>query len=152
VPGGATGGRGPRSQGVVPPQAGRPRDKRKQEELIAEIDRLKEQEELTQGGNVQDVYPPLFWPQLPWEKEPEDIYERRKRARHDLTPEEVEKGKREDDDIFVQTKPMKSDDDPEEHRWHGARVLGRGTFGRAGLWVKTDDNNNIIDVSEVVSI
>ncbi len=31
-------------------------------------------------------------------------------------------------------------------QWVGKRPLGKGAFGRAGLWVKVNDNGRIIDV------
>lgn len=35
--------------------------------------------------------------------------------------------------------------DEEEHRWHGVKFLGEGSGGRVGLWVKTNEDNVIID-------
>lgn len=31
--------------------------------------------------------------------------------------------------------------------WKGVRVLGKGSFGVAGLWQKTDCNGTVVDVS-----
>lgn len=47
---------------------------------------------------------------------------------------------------FVKGPTLKSDENEEE--WHGVEFIGQGSFGRVGLWVKTDANDTIIDVSE----
>jgi hypothetical protein len=36
-------------------------------------------------------------------------------------------------------------DEDEEKEWHGVHMLGKGATGRVGLWVKIDENDNIID-------
>ncbi|KAI8943727.1 hypothetical protein NX059_001706 [Plenodomus lindquistii] len=35
--------------------------------------------------------------------------------------------------------------DPADGTWEGARKLGAGAYGKVYLWVKTDDNNNVVD-------
>ena len=35
----------------------------------------------------------------------------------------------------------------DDDRWMGAKFLGAGAFGAAGLWTRVDANNNIIEVS-----
>jgi hypothetical protein len=36
--------------------------------------------------------------------------------------------------------------DADESMWHGIRILGEGSAGRASLWLKLDETNQIIDV------
>jgi hypothetical protein len=38
------------------------------------------------------------------------------------------------------------DHEPDAKRWHGAHFLGHGSNGRAGLWVRVDDAQNIDDM------
>jgi hypothetical protein len=34
----------------------------------------------------------------------------------------------------------------DETNWRGVKFLGAGTYGRAGLWCRIDDNGNIVQV------
>ncbi|KAF2628520.1 hypothetical protein BU25DRAFT_420979 [Macroventuria anomochaeta] len=45
-------------------------------------------------------------------------------------------------DKFFNTKPHMSD---EETHWHGAKFLGFGLLGAAGLWCETDEQSNVVD-------
>jgi len=47
-------------------------------------------------------------------------------------------------DDWLWTVPLENVD---HQRWHGVKLLGRGGYGIAGLWTRTDQTNQIIDVS-----
>ncbi|KAJ8105784.1 hypothetical protein OPT61_g9972 [Boeremia exigua] len=46
-------------------------------------------------------------------------------------------------DRFMDTKPHLSNGD--ESQWHGAKYLGNGSSGAAGLWCRIDEHGNVID-------
>jgi hypothetical protein len=114
---------------VAPPLV---KDKRTKEQLKAEIANLSQNLSQAHGGMGYDNFPFPFMPQPPWEPEPDDIY-----AKSNAGANIVFKGSR----------PMISDDASQEASWHGVHILGEGSYGRAGLWVQTDSDGNIVDVS-----
>jgi hypothetical protein len=80
-------------------------------------------------GSV-DKLPYDFWPQLPWDTEP-DL---------PMFPSEEAKA-----NAWLRTKPHRTSDD--EHRWHGVKFLGAGGYGAASLWTEVNETNNITDIS-----
>jgi hypothetical protein len=82
-----------------------------------------------------DTMPHHFWPQMPWLAEPKldplhnDIH----------NPEAVEIR-----NAWLAGNPEK---EASETLWHGAKFLGAGRFGAAGLWVELDEDRNITNVS-----
>tara|TARA_R110002003_G_scaffold171_13_gene13976 strand:- start:5001 stop:5462 length:462 start_codon:yes stop_codon:yes gene_type:complete len=80
-----------------------------------------------------DKLPYDFWPQLPWGNDP-------------ILPalEKQAGGKFVKNNDWLRTRPhMKLDD---EQMWHGAKILGAGGYGVAGLWVEVDEHTNITQV------
>ncbi len=65
------------------------------------------------------------------------------RAEHDLLSDNHPEV-----NVWLDGKPRKPSE-TDESMWHGAKYLGAGSYGIAGLWVKTDVNGYIADVSAV---
>jgi hypothetical protein len=90
-------------------------------------------------------YPFDFWPSLPWKNTPVA----------DPTVRTAEHGSRiTGEDIanhvpytnaWIGTKPFLRDTAGEDD-WDGAKFLGAGSSGSAGLWCRIDDNDNIAQV------
>jgi hypothetical protein len=89
-----------------------------------------------------DQYPFPFWPPLPWDDDPATYL-------WDAPPVEGEdqettrERKRAARKVFMNERMYRNNDDS---RWTGVRFLGEGGYGKAGLWVETDDNGIITDV------
>ncbi|KAF9692816.1 hypothetical protein EKO04_009107 [Ascochyta lentis] len=71
-----------------------------------------------------------FWPPLPWPYEP------------DLPDVGAGVMSLQNKSIFMNTMPHQLD---EETSWHGAKFIGSGSSGAAGLWCKVDEQGNVID-------
>jgi hypothetical protein len=99
--------------------------RRLEAELQQTRQRLEEAEE--------DHWPPKFWPALPWDEEPDY-----KNFNYETTDRKDLEAK------FPKTKPFQWEEDADAG-WKGIKLLGQGTYGWAGLWVKTDRTRNIID-------
>ncbi|KAF1951202.1 hypothetical protein CC80DRAFT_539100 [Byssothecium circinans] len=97
----------------------------------------------------QDTYPPSFMMPAPWHEDPDDsvlppgVWEAKYGYDADEEPEEygevIEDIKRE----WLKTELGKKFED--ETQWQGVKFLGKGAYGSAGLWVKTNDEGCIID-------
>ncbi|KAF2709912.1 kinase-like protein [Pleomassaria siparia CBS 279.74] len=88
-----------------------------------------------------DLHPrlyPNYWPLEPWDSEPEDpdggsLIEA-KRTGVDANEEEQ---------AYMKSQPLQLNED--ESRWKGVEFIAAGAVGCAGLWVKTDETDTIID-------
>jgi hypothetical protein len=75
-------------------------------------------------------YPFPFWPARPWDPDPT-------RAQIDLE--------------WLSSEPYMWPLS-NESAWQGAKFLGQGTYGQAGLWCRTDHSNNIVEVSSDLTL
>lgn len=80
-----------------------------------------------QQARDPDRYPYPFWPEGPWEEDPNDKYWDDARG-------------------FMFSQPYYPDH-PRDDQWQGVRFLGQGGYGKCGLWRLRGDDGNIIDVS-----
>lgn len=88
---------------------------------------------------------PWYQPREPWHDEPdseEEIAPLKKLKRPRRHPEAV--------DDFLENGLMRYEMD--DTMWRGAKFLGAGSYGAAGLWVQVDANRNITEVREWRSI
>lgn len=89
-------------------------------------------QQAAQGNTDPDAFPWAFWPQLPWDRDPDDIYDELRAPDESIAR-------------FMRGETQRKDAD--ETGWVGVLSLGQGAYGRAGLWVQIDDSRNITDVS-----
>ena len=75
-----------------------------------------------------------FWPHLPWSAEP---------PLPELNLGKVKKKEYKYPWLDTDTHMLSGAD---EGGWHGAKLLGVGGFGVAGLWVQSNETNNVVDV------
>ncbi|KAF2251082.1 hypothetical protein BU26DRAFT_276091 [Trematosphaeria pertusa] len=117
--------------------------------------------------NPKDTYPYSFWPATPWNRDPDreelpqppqlwkknnphpvikEHYAREGVRQYEERENEWKRKRNANRVAWMRSRPhMWPTDD--ESRWHGVRFLGQGSYGSAGLWVRVDDTNTIIDVS-----
>ena len=84
-----------------------------------------------------------FWPQ-DGDREaniPEDV-----QAEQEIQDHEIEAENARQIEILSLAGTLLLSENQQEDFWHGVRELGEGAHGRAVLWVKTNDQNAIIDV------
>ena len=84
---------------------------------------------------MANAYTFPFWPTQPWDPDPDT-------STWDAVLRAGRTGSYQD---WSLVKPLRIGED--ETDWHGIEVLGTGSFGTAVLFVKTDANGDIIDVS-----
>ncbi|KAF2278596.1 uncharacterized protein EI97DRAFT_499215 [Westerdykella ornata] len=104
-----------------------------------------------------EVYPWSFFPARPWRETlgPSDYMERMcVNPRYDKTNERPgellgnesdptdERWEMTRDRTFLHSGTQRGDG---VRRWHGAKMLGKGGYGRAGLWVRTNGSGNILE-------
>ncbi|KAH7092330.1 kinase-like domain-containing protein [Paraphoma chrysanthemicola] len=86
------------------------------------------------GVNGPDRRPYAFWPSLPWRIDPE---------LPTLDINQIRENSRQHRNVFLNTDLLK--DGTEDESWHGAKLLGAGGYGVAGLWVQLSKEGNIVD-------
>lgn len=94
--------------------------------------------ELTAPAQQGNNYPYDFWPQQPWHSDPND------RTEH-ATLAEISENR----NVWLGTKPYQWPERDEENM-HGARFLGAGAYGCAGVWCQVNETNMIERVSAVI--
>ncbi|KNG45433.1 serine threonine protein kinase [Stemphylium lycopersici] len=87
--------------------------------------------ELTAPAQQGNNYPYDFWPQQPWHSDPND------RTEH-ATLAEISENR----NVWLGTKPYQWPERDEENM-HGARFLGAGAYGCAGVWCQVNETNMI---------
>ena len=94
----------------------------------------------TRMKTVKDLekWPYNFWPEPPWDHDPAIEQLGNVPEEADAEAEKI---------AFMNSHAC----EPEVYRgnWRGARWLGRGSYGKCGLWVRVDRDNTIIDVSGI---
>lgn len=90
----------------------------------------------------QDQYPFSFWPDPPWDEEPEDSKDGRPmhEGKNKIEAHRVRQRK-----VWLAKKPLQMGEN--EDCWKGVKFLGQGSYGCAGLWIKTNEHSDIVDVS-----
>jgi hypothetical protein len=76
-----------------------------------------------------------FWPPLPWPEEPSLPH---------LDLGGIDEEMSVHGYAWLATKTHQIGED--EQLWHGAKVLGVGGYGAAGLWIQADATKHIVDV------
>ena len=138
--------------GLGVPPAGPLNPQQQIQALQARIQQLQNQ---LQQAQQPDKYPYSFWPDPPWHTEPSvrmtkpisvrDWEQQNHEPPAGLAHDNWERNRQAIEKRWLDTKPLQWAVD--ERRWHGVKFLGRGSYGCAGLWVQTDAQDTIIDVS-----
>jgi hypothetical protein len=89
---------------------------------------------VTAVGRVDEL-PYDFWPKLPWTPMPPNL----------PSIDRQTAGDKDKLKAWIATRPHRAMDG--EDRWRGAKFIGAGSCGAAGLWMEADEHNNIRDVS-----
>jgi hypothetical protein len=90
---------------------------------------------LPQVPQPENAYPFSFWPARPWNIEP--AFD----PLHDSDNTQ---------NTWMRSRPHMWPG-ADETDWRGVKFLGVGTYGRAGLWCRIDDNGNIVQVRNNLS-
>ncbi|CAI6332863.1 unnamed protein product [Periconia digitata] len=92
----------------------------------------------TDGADADVEYPFPFWPRIPWNDTPVGL------AQNPATY-----GPRDTEYAEIVRKWLRQLHEPDEWEtrgmWKGSQLLGQGSFGAAGLWVRNDKNGNVVE-------
>ncbi|KAI1685416.1 Protein kinase domain containing protein [Pyrenophora tritici-repentis] len=93
-----------------------------------------------------DTYPYSFWPNTPWDRLPDHYAPVENPANFCRDPKATKTAKSKVYKAWLNShiyRDLELTD--EEQVWRGAKYLGHGAFGSAGLWVRCDITNTISD-------
>ena len=95
---------------------------------------------------MSEIHHPTFWPDPPWSPETDAGETPNLAAWNTRLLEAGDPGLAKTKQQWLNMKVSRDDDDKKES-WHGAHFIYNGGQGSCGLFVKTDENDVIRDVS-----